>query len=234
MTIRFLLPAAFALCVCLCPPPVAAQGIEQATFSLQKAIGDLELASSAANRASSGPTTYAFRPAGATWLDSLLSSIQKNANAIQTASVSLPSDERQLYGRTLLFNADLLRAAALGRDAAVVKEMLTQVDADLRIKASATKGMGMASRFNGKVVVHVVTVRAGQTVPGFVIVLNPLAYRGSIPFIRFEKISSPTTGHAPPGRYRLITLQNGVQSSAEVVDIGLDAQDNVTLEVQVP
>ncbi|WP_332862025.1 hypothetical protein [Janthinobacterium svalbardensis] len=231
MTIRVVLPAALTLCIFLCSPPVCGQMMDQATLSLQKAIGDMKLASAPANNIHA-PTAPDRNSAD--WRKPLLSSIQKNANAIQAAAGGLSAEEREPYARTLLFDADLLRAATKETDAAAAREMLTQVDADLKIKASATAGMGMASRFNGRVVVNVVTLRSGQVVPDLVIILNPLAYKGTTPFIRFKKLSSPSSGSAPPGRYRLITMQSGEQRSTEVVDIGLDAQDDITLEVQVP
>lgn len=208
--LEFGLPA-FALSM-----PVFAQTIDQAFFQLQKATSDV----------GEQPLSPAQKQ--------LLNSIQTKVDAIQSIAPQLPNEDRGLYGRALAHNAKLLRISVQEADQAKLSTILADVDADLAIKSSARTGMAMASRFNGKVAVSVNTRRAGNLVNGYIIVLNPMAYGGNEPFVRLEKQSSPAAGYAPPGRYRLIVLKDGIKINQEVVQIGLNAQDSVELDVQIP
>jgi hypothetical protein len=164
----------------------------------------------------------------------LVGSIQNKINAIQTGLAQLPTEDKRLYGRSLLQDAQLLKLAANESDPAKTLALLTDVEADLKVKSSAQTGMAMGSRFNGRVKVSVNTRRGSDLVSGYIIVLNPMSYTGADPFIRLEKQSSPASGNAPPGRYQLIAMKNGVQVSRDVVQLGLNAEDAVELDTQVP
>jgi len=213
---RAILLIELGLILCALSLPAFGQTIDQAFFQLQKATSDVgELPLSPAQK-------------------QLLAGIQSKVDTIQAAASQLPSEDRSPYGRALAHNAKLLRMSVHEADQEKFNGILADVDVDLAIKSSARSGMAMASRFNGKVSVSVNTRRAGSLVNGYIIVLNPMAYSGNEPFVRLEKQSSPAAGYAPPGRYRLIVLRDGVKINQEVVQIGLNAQDSVELDVHIP
>jgi hypothetical protein len=195
------------------------QTLDQAFFSLQTAL------SVASEKARQAPEQLT---------DEQISKLRAEINTLQSISVQLPSEERTLYAKSLLHNAALIRLAALETDKARTASILADVDADLKVKSAARAGMAMASRFNGMVSVSVNTKRANSIVGGYIIILNPLQYRGSEPFVRFDKASSPSVGAVPPGRYELIAKRDGTEVRREIVTIGLDAQDSIALDFQVP
>lgn len=195
------------------------QTLDQAFFSLQNALSLL-----------SDPGKQESRRLPAHEISKLRTTI----NALQALSTELTSEDEALYAKSLLHDASLMRLAAQESDTAKATLLLADVNADLKIKSTRKAGMGMTSRFNGKVAVSVNTRRADSTVGGYVIVLNPLHYTASEPFARFAKLSSPSVGAVPPGRYVLIANRDGSEVRREVVTIGLDAQDTVALDFQVP
>lgn len=205
-----------ALAMCSLAQLAWGQSLDQALFRLQKASSDV----------ADKPLTPLQKP--------ILESIQSNINVIQSRTSQLPDEDKSLYSRSLRHNANLLDLAAKESDSGKANGLLAEVEADLKIKSSAQVGMAMASRFNGRVSVSVNTWKSGNMVSGYIINLNPMYYAGTAPFIRLEKQSSPAAGKAPPGRYYLIAVKDGIRVSKEIVQIGLNAQDVAEFDVQIP
>ncbi len=195
------------------------QSLDQAFFSLQTAM----------TTAAAKPIDAAGRPP-----QQALDKLQAQVNVLQSISGQLPAEDRSLYAKALMHDASVIRAASRESDQGRAAALISDIEADLKIKSSARAGMAMASRFNGKVSVSVNTKRANHTVGGYVIILNPVHYKGGAPFVRFDKVSSPTLGAVPPGRYEMIAQLDGTEVKREVVTIGLDAQSAVALDLQVP
>lgn len=216
---RIVLCAAFALLSQVAAHAMA-QTLDQAFFTLQTALGGLDEKTGKATMSASD--------------EAIISNLKEKVNAIQLQAGDLNNEEKKLYARSLIHDARLVTEASASNQASDAKKILADVQADLDLKSAARAGMGMASRFNGSVSISVNTIRDNKQVSGYVVALNPLRYKGSTPFIRFPRTSSPVAGVAPPGRYEMIALLDGHAVRSEVVDIGLAAQDSVTIDFPVP
>lgn len=144
----------------------------------------------------------------------------------------MQADQDADYARTVQFNADLLEDA-VGAPSAVRDEILTDVAADLQLKAAAAASPGIGSRFNGRVAIRVTTRRGAAAVNGYTIALNPVRYRGAEPFFRLAGFS-PAEGAVPPGRYEVLAILSGSVRARDVIPIGLNAEDRVEIDLAVP
>lgn len=163
----------------------------------------------------------------------LLIRIAEDTVALQVAAPTIKDEDRAEFARSMDYNAQLLEQAAIAseQDSAAI---LADVADDLEVKRMAGSGMGVASAFPGRVKVHVVTIRNGQSAPGYVITLNPVRWGDKEPMYRLSSLTPAAAGEVPPGRYEVSAiLQNSIQARA-VFRVGLAAEDEMRLELPVP
>jgi hypothetical protein len=190
-----------------------------AFVNLQTAVSDVD------SRATSAPAVASKES---------LSKLRKNVSLITRFSTNLSGDERSDYARSLNHDADLISMAAEADDPAEGARILSDAQTDLSIKTSFQANSGVSSRFNGRVTITVKTKRSGAVVNGYAIEMNPVRYAEDEPFIRFPNLSSPAQGQAPPGRYEVKALLNNKLVTQQVIDVGLQAEDLVSLDISVP
>lgn len=164
--------------------------------------------------------------------DERITKIFEDAVALQAASSRLSPDDIGDYVRSLDHDTQLLEAA-LDSSGPERDAILADVAEDLEIKRSAGNGMGAGSSFPGRVSIRVTTRRGVDAVPGYVIGLNPMRWRGQQPMFRLP-ILSPASGSVPPGRYEVIALRDGRPVARDIVRIGLAAEDTMEIDLPVP
>lgn len=164
--------------------------------------------------------------------DKRIDKIFEDAVALQAASSRLSPDEVGDYVQSLDHDAQLLQAA-LDASEPERDAILADVAEDLEIKRSAGNGMGAGSSFPGRISIRVTTRRGVDAVPGYVIGLNPMRWRGQQPMFRLPLLS-PASGSVPPGRYEVIALRDGQTVARDIVRIGLAAEDTMEIDLPVP
>lgn len=153
---------------------------------------------------------------------------------LQGLSPRLRPEDAPDFARSLRHDAALLDEAVAATEAERA-EILADVEADLEVKQSAGAGLGAGTAFPGRVAVTVVTRRRGSLAdaPGYVITMNPVRWRGREPMFRLPRLS-PATARVPPGRYEVVAFDGNSRVAGDILRIGLDAEDDVTVELPVP
>lgn len=163
----------------------------------------------------------------------LLVSAREALDGIEEAAPSLTRRERNDYAVSLWAQSVALEEAAQLDDAQLAKAMISDVSADLAIKA-ASGGLGATNTVRGHVTVNARTFRGGSEVGGLIVGANRVSYTGSDLLFRFERLSSPTTKPLPPGRYQFIVMQGDKVVARQTADVGLGSLAAVDLDLVVP
>jgi hypothetical protein len=160
--------------------------------------------------------------------------LRTSVDRLRGAAISLPMAERRDYAASLAAQADMLRAAAAEPDQARASRMISDVEADLALKAKAD-GLGATNALRGQVNVVARTMRGATEIKGLVIGANPIGLAGTTTLMfRFPRMSSPSARPLPPGRYEFVLLRDNEVISRERADVGTTSLDEVALDLSVP
>ena len=134
------------------------------------------------------------------------------------------------YSRSLSYDAELLESAAEIPDRSAI---IQDVADDIHIKQPTLMRDLSIPIVTGRVVVRVVTKRGTVPVPGYVVTLNPVRWRGRDPMFRLPELS-PSVGSVPPGRYEIAARREGSIVAKDVVRVGLASEKYVKIDLPVP